>query len=72
MIRYVAGGQQNPIQLPRWLPTRNRRYFKARRWCITTSPRRCSPRRSLPQDQWPDDLLTKLMLAHDGQEPARL
>ncbi len=24
-------------------------------------------RRSLPQDQWPDDLLTKLMLARDEE-----
>ncbi len=31
MISYTASGQQNPIQLPRWMPTpANRRYFKAR------------------------------------------
>ena len=68
MIRYVASGQQNPIQLPRWLPTpANRRYFKARELVHHYIAALLAQRRSLPQDQWPDDLLTKLMLARDEQ-----
>lgn len=68
MIRYVASGQQNPIHLPRWLPTpANRRYFKARELVHTYIAALLAQRRSLPQDQWPDDLLSKLMLACDEQ-----
>jgi cytochrome P450 len=68
MIRYVASGQQSPIQLPRWLPTpANRRYFKARELVHTYIAALLAQRKALPQDQWPDDLLSKLMLARDEQ-----
>lgn len=68
MIRYVATSQQSPIRLPRWLPTpANRRYFKARELVHAYIAALLAHRRRLPQDQWPDDLLTKLMLARDEQ-----
>jgi cytochrome P450 len=68
MIRYVASGQQSPIQLPRWMPTpANRRYFKARELVHTYIAALLARRKALPEDQWPDDLLSRLMLARDEE-----
>ena len=68
MIRYAASGQQSPIQLPRWLPApANRRCFKARELVHTCIAALLAQRRSLPQDQWPGDLLAKLMLVRDEE-----
>ena len=66
MISYTASGQQNPIKLPRWMPTpANRRYFKARELVHTYIDTLLTQRRSIPEDQWPDDLLSKMMLTRD-------
>ncbi|MCB0203284.1 MAG: cytochrome P450 [Anaerolineae bacterium] len=66
MIRYTASGQQNPIKLPRWMPTpANRRYFKARELVHTYIDTLLTQRRAMPEDQWPDDLLSKMMLTRD-------
>ncbi|MEZ4770998.1 MAG: cytochrome P450 [Caldilineales bacterium] len=68
MISYTASGQQNPVQLPRWMPTpANRRYFKARELVFTYIKVLLDQRRALPMDQWPDDLLSKLILTRDEE-----
>lgn len=68
MIAFTTAGQTNPVRLPLWMPTPgNRKYFKSRELVHTYISRLLDHRRSLPQDQWPDDLLSKLMLARDEQ-----
>ena len=68
MVSYAGAALNNPIKLPRWLPTpANRRYYKARELVHHYITALLNQRRSLPQDQWPDDLLTKLMLARDEE-----
>lgn len=68
MIQFVAGGQLNPIQLPMWLPTPgNRKYYRSRELVHTYINALLEQRRLLPEAQWPDDLLSKLMRARDDQ-----
>lgn len=68
MIRFVAGGQLNPLRPPLWLPTPgNRKYFRARELVHTYIGALLAQRRSLPEAQWPDDLLTRMMRARDEQ-----
>jgi len=68
MVSYAGTALNSPIRLPRWLPTpANRRYYKARELVHHYINALLAQRRSLPQDQWPDDLLTKLMLTRDEE-----
>ena len=68
MIQFVSGGQLNPIRIPLWLPTpRNRKYYRSRELVHTYIGALLTQRRALPEAEWPDDLLTKLMRARDDQ-----
>jgi cytochrome P450 len=67
MIAY-PGRNQTGIFLPLWIPTRpNREYSKARelvhRYIHSVITQRCL----LPEEQWPNDLLTKLMQAREEE-----
>jgi cytochrome P450 len=71
MIAFVAGGQMNPFRAPVWLPTpRNRAYRHARTRVHAYIHDVIAQRRALPPDQWPDDLLTRLMQARDEETGA--
>ncbi len=68
MIQFVATGQMNPLRPPLWLPTaKNRAYSRARDVVHTYINGVIAHRRAMPPDHWPDDLLSKLMLARDEE-----
>lgn len=67
MIQFVGAGQ-NPLRPPLWLPTANNRaYLQARKRTHAYIEGVIAHRRAIPPDQWPDDLLSKLMLACDEE-----
>ncbi|MGE5071835.1 MAG: cytochrome P450 [Anaerolineae bacterium] len=67
MIGYV-GRKQNGLASPAWLPTRtNRDYWKAREMVHSYIQSVIEKRRSLPEAEWPNDLLTRLMQARDEE-----
>lgn len=68
MIGYLTANQSLPFRIPDWLPTRtNRRYHSARAKVHAYINGIIAERRALPQDEWPDDLLARLMLARDEE-----
>lgn len=68
MIQFVSVGQMNPLRPPLWLPTpHNRAYLQARRLVHAYIDGVIARRRAMPPDEWPDDLLSKLMLARDEE-----
>jgi hypothetical protein len=59
-----ANDRQAGVNLPLWVPTRkNREYTAVRNRVISYITTLIAQRRTLPEDQWPDDLLTRLMQA---------
>lgn len=68
MIAFVAQFQGNPLSPPLWVPTpTNRKYRKSKEIVEAFIKRLIDRRRAMPEDQWPEDLLTKLMRARDEQ-----
>jgi cytochrome P450 len=68
MIGFTARYESNPLSPPLWLPTgKNRAYLSARRQVHTFIDRIIQKRKSLPEGQWPGDLLSKLMQAVDEE-----
>ncbi|MBC8161546.1 MAG: cytochrome P450 [Roseiflexaceae bacterium] len=68
LIGFVSLRQMQPITIPMWLPTAaNRTYHAARAQLDTYIDGLIAKRRALPEDQWPDDLLSKLMQARDAE-----
>lgn len=60
--------QEQGLHPPTWVPTaRNRRYLAARDQVHSYINTIIAQRRSLPADQWPDDLLTRLMQAREEE-----
>jgi cytochrome P450 len=54
--------------IPLWIPTRtNRRYREAREKVHSYIYSMIAQRRALPEEQWPNDLLTRLMQARDEE-----
>ncbi len=67
MIGY-AGRNQTGIEIPLWIPTRaNRAYVKARQAVHSYIQAVIAQRRELPEVDWPNDLLTRLMQARDDE-----
>jgi cytochrome P450 len=67
MLGY-AGHNQTGIFIPLWIPTRtNQEYLKAREMVHTYIQSVIEQRRALPESEWPDDLLTRLMQARDEE-----
>lgn len=67
MISYTTSNQTG-LMLPLWMPTRaNRNYLKAREIVHTYINAVIARRRALPEAEWPNDLLTRLMLARDEE-----
>jgi cytochrome P450 len=61
-----GSSNQTGILLPLWLPTRtNRNYKQARKLVYGYINSVIAQRRAMPEDKWPDDLLTRLMQARD-------
>lgn len=68
LIRSVTLRSMNFLRLPLWVPTpRNRQYLKARQTVDNYIRGVINKRRSQPQEEWPNDLLTRLMRARDEE-----
>jgi cytochrome P450 len=71
MMAFVSGRQMNPFHAPLWLPTpSNRAYLAARARVHEYIQGVMAQRRQLPADAWPDDLLSRMMLARDEETGA--
>jgi cytochrome P450 len=67
MLGY-AGSNQTGIMIPLWIPTpANRKYIQAREMVHAYIHSVIAQRRALPEEQWPNDLLTRLMQARDEE-----
>ncbi len=67
MIKYATTKEQG-LYAPDWVPTkRNKIYFRAKEKVHVYINRIIQQRKSIPTDQWPDDLLSKLMLTKDEE-----
>ena len=63
-----SSSNQTGIMIPLWIPTRkNRAYKKARAMVHSYIDSLIEQRRSLPEADWPNDLLTRLMQARDEE-----
>ncbi len=68
MIAFTSGKRRQVVDLPLWVPTHaNRRYREARHRVHTYINGVIAQRRGLPEQDWPDDLLTRLMQARDEE-----
>lgn len=68
MIQFTAGRQTKPVSLPLWLRVgENGRYDRARRRVYAYIQGVIAQRRAMPVEAWPNDLLSKLMLARDEE-----
>lgn len=68
MIGFTSSRQATLIKLPLWVPSGdNQRYLRARKQVYTYINSVIAHRRALPQADWPDDLLTRLMQARDEE-----
>ena len=67
MLGY-AGSNQSGVMVPLWIPTRkNRDYLQARERVHSYIHSVVAGRRALPEAEWPNDLLTRLMQARDEE-----
>jgi cytochrome P450 len=63
-----TNSKQAGVSLPLWFPTPgNRKYIAARDKVLTYINALIAQRRELPENQWPNDLLTRLMEARDEE-----
>ncbi|MFN2221485.1 MAG: cytochrome P450 [Chloroflexota bacterium] len=68
MIQFVSTREMTPFSTPLWLPTpANIRYRNAHQVVHDYIEGLIARRRSLPESEWPDDLLSKLMRARDEE-----
>lgn len=66
MISFVSNLNSRLLPLPLWVPTlATVRFRRARRLVHAYVRQLIAQRRALPPEQWPEDLLTKLMTARD-------
>lgn len=66
-----SGVGQGAVRMPLWVPTpENRRYLQAREMVDSYIEGIIAKRRQMPEDSWPDDLLTKLLLTPDEETGA--
>ena len=73
MISYVAGRSTNPFQLPDWLPTPdNRTYWRARWRVHEYIDGILDARLAMDESEYPNDLLSKLILAEDKETGERM
>jgi cytochrome P450 len=68
MLSHIAGMRMNPLQAPLWVPTPgNLRFRRAQKLVTAYIQELIARRRAIPTEQWPDDLLTKLMTTKDEE-----
>ena len=72
MISYTNDSQAR-VNFPLWVPTSaNRKYTAARDMVHKYISTLIAQRRAIAEDQWPDDLLTRLMQARDEETGERM
>ncbi len=68
MVSHISNMQMRPVQVPQWVPTPgNLRFRRARKLVTAYIHELIARRRALPTEQWPDDLLTKMMTTRDEE-----
>ncbi|KFA93300.1 cytochrome P450 [Archangium violaceum] len=68
MVSHISNKQMRPIQVPMWVPTPgNLRFNRAKKLVTAYIQELIARRRDLPTEQWPDDLLTKMMTTKDEE-----
>jgi cytochrome P450 len=68
MIMFVYRREMLPLKPPMWVPLPSHRQYRAARGRVHALIREViARRRAVPQAQWPDDLLSKLMAARDEE-----
>ncbi len=68
LVSHISGMQMRPLQMPMWVPTPgNLRFRNAYKRVTGYIQELIAQRRALPTEQWPDDLLTKLMSTKDEE-----
>jgi cytochrome P450 len=68
MIGFVSNRGASSFKLPLWLPTPgNLRFHRARKLVTTYIRQVIAQRRAQPPEQWPEDLLTKMMVTPDEE-----
>jgi cytochrome P450 len=68
MIRFTSSQEMMPLKLPLWAPTpRNVAYRQARQRVNSFIDSVIAQRRAIPEAQWPEDLLSKLMRARSEE-----
>ncbi len=73
MITYAGGAAANPFQLPDWVPTpHNRGYWSARAKVHNYINGVLAARLALPEAEYPNDLLSKLITATDPESGERM
>jgi cytochrome P450 len=66
MVSHIS--QMRPVQVPQWVPTPgNLRFRRAKKLVTDYIQELIARRRAIPTEQWPDDLLTKLMTTRDEE-----
>ncbi|WP_239576530.1 cytochrome P450 [Archangium primigenium] len=68
MITHITDIQMSPVRIPQWVPTPGNLRFRRAHTLVTGYIQELiARRRTLPAEQWPDDLLTKLMTTRDEE-----
>ncbi|MFY0564357.1 cytochrome P450 [Archangium lansingense] len=68
LVTHISSLRTRPIQVPMWFPTPgNLRFHRAHKLVTAYIQELIARRRALPTEQWPDDLLTKLMTTKDEE-----
>jgi len=68
LLNFVTQNQLNPLQAPLWLPTKhNRAYHQVRARIDAFINALIAKRRAMPVEDYPNDMLSKLMLARDEE-----
>src|SRR5690606_29041419 len=73
MITWSAKSVSNPLRLPDWMPTsENNEYWKARARVYAYIDSVLDARLAMDESEYPDDLLSKLILAEDPETGERM
>jgi cytochrome P450 len=68
MVSHISSMQMRPVQVPQWVPTpANLRFNRSKKLVTAYIQELIARRRALPTEQWPDDLLTKMMTTQDEE-----
>jgi cytochrome P450 len=68
LLTHISEVRRRPIQVPLWVPTPgNLRFRRAQKLATGYIRELIARRRAIPPEQWPDDLLTKMMTTRDEE-----